>query len=275
MPKTLQGKQWNKIHIAAGVVMCVSIILQIVAMAIPEWVTVEAVSSKSSVDGIGRTTITAGLFRGDKQVCCFGSWLFTSGQMYCSSTSRLSVSDDQPCTSSKEGSENILCPYGNCRHISSAIIATRAFSIISLILSVLFIGVNFIRKPMVVTVVGGVVMLFLFLSLIIWAAGCRDRISDEWLTFIVTITNRNGLYIYIAGVLCGVFAFAGSCLALWMVRKSDEAARRAAALDATHALHGIPPYPKDIQDLHGYSPAGRANHTVVAATVNPIATHFP
>ena len=256
--------------------MFVSIVLQVTAIALPDWITVRVVTHAAvhPTRGESQVDVNGGLFTATSRDCCEGIWRHTAnaaGVNYCPAAV-------DNCVSIRSDTADTLCPRApsadSC-NLHIAVRAVRGLAFIALIASIAFLVVLYFHLGAVAVGLAIFVTAVEASAALVWEVNVKDTLLGRFVAYYgptssadYTVQNEAGFFVFVVALMLAFVVLILSLAAMWVVRKERQAARRAAAVEAELGI-------VDSTVLPGFSQPGRALRGETGPEINPVTEYFP
>ena len=239
----VKSKRLNWLIIVSVVFLLISIVLVIVALAVPEWVKTDVTTTPDDYLGHSDIEQRIGLFRTSTEVCCLGQWTFDSALNYCGAErckSNNGNTDDHVC--GFVATMNNIRPVDfSCQTFKDGIYTTITF--LFFVLAVLigavvvaFLRLNALIFPSIVAAGTLLAMIPIIVFPLVSYKEVKDFYEDRFPPVVAGYTYRNvysigvelgaGYFVMVFCFVCCLTALIFAGVGAWKVRKDEAAARR-------------------------------------------------
>eukprot|EP01061_Rhynchopus_euleeides_P011728 TRINITY_DN21296_c1_g1_i2.p1 TRINITY_DN21296_c1_g1~~TRINITY_DN21296_c1_g1_i2.p1 ORF type:complete len:328 (+),score=105.18 TRINITY_DN21296_c1_g1_i2:186-1169(+) len=246
----LKGYHMNWMVYVSIVFLIISLILLIVALALPEWVVADVTTTPDDYLGHSDIDQDIGLFRSKTNVCCLGQWTFDTALNYCGNTrcnSNSGNTDDHVCAFT--AALNTIRPVGfDCGKFRDGLYTTITFLFFVMVL--IIAGVVTALLKLTTLVFPAVVLataLFAVIPIMVFPlvsyVEVKDFYQDRFPPVVAGYTYRNvyslnvelgsGYIVLIFCFCCIVLALIFAAAGAWKARKDVRAAQKRIAAYTT------------------------------------------
>eukprot|EP01061_Rhynchopus_euleeides_P020482 TRINITY_DN33326_c0_g1_i1.p1 TRINITY_DN33326_c0_g1~~TRINITY_DN33326_c0_g1_i1.p1 ORF type:complete len:288 (+),score=78.34 TRINITY_DN33326_c0_g1_i1:201-1064(+) len=268
-------RPWNWFRLGSAVAIIISAIMQIVAVAVQEWVSVRVTTDDITHQTRGASTVrvTAGLYSATVNDCCTAHWVQKTAQEGGDSC----PTEADNCRDITADSTSVLCPRSSaaptCGSIQRDIHAVRGLAASATIISGLFMVLLYLHYAQAACVACMLVAILCVAAVLTW----EMRVKDELLSKFVarygpssqgsfSVEHEPAFFVYIVALMLAFFALILNLASLWIDNGEDQAAQQAQAREAELGI---------VDD--GVANPQRAEHQApsVHSEDNPVLLYFP